>query len=228
MNKKLIFVLVIMVLFALGAVIPAKTQKNGVQSQAELNNRIKKTNPVKYGFVKDLPILGWSITSNRFEDLPEAIRVYLGDVDQTKYTKEYLGKNVGSVVALQMSKTGPDFYIIGKQVFDSKYEIVDVANVINKNSKLIKRLKNAPIILKMLENRNPALVGALKIAPVEMIKLSEIGYAISEQVVIQSPWGEQTKTAGQEGFLVFDESQNQYYMVNQDEDGNPINYVPSK
>ena len=58
-----------------------------------------------------------------------------------------------------------------------------------------------------------------------MIKMSEIGYPIEAEVRIQSPWGEQTKPAVKEAYLVFDEGQNQYYMVNTDDHGNPISYV---
>lgn len=154
--------------------------------------------------------------------------MHLGDVDHTKYTQEYLAENIGSVVALQMNSEDPDFYIIGKSVFDTKYEIVDVENVISKNAKLVGRLGNVPEVLELLEQRDASLVGALKSVPVEMITFSDIGYETVDQVIIQSPWGEQTKPANQEGFLVFDSSENQYYMVNQGEDGNPIGYIPAR
>ena len=207
---------------------PAISQVSGVQSQAELQSRIDVNNPGKSGFVKDRPILGWSIKTDQFDDIPEAIRMHLGDVDQTKYTQEYLAENVGSIVALQMNGEAPDFYIIGKSVFDAKYEVVDVENVISKNAKLVGHLDNVPEVIELLEQRDASLVGALKSVPVEMITFSDIGYETVDQVIIQSPWGEQTKPANQEGFLVFDSSENQYYMVNQGEDGNPIGYIPAR
>ena len=88
---------------------PAIAQASEVQSQAELQSRIDANHPGKTGFVKDCPILGWSIKTNQFEDIPEAIRVHLGEVDQTKYTEEYLAENIGSIVALQMNGDEPDF-----------------------------------------------------------------------------------------------------------------------
>lgn len=207
---------------------PAISQVSDVQSQAELQSRIDVSDPSRPVFVKDRPILGWSIKTDQFDDIPKAIRMLLGDVDQTKYTQEYLAENIGSIVALQMNGEAPDFYIIGKSVFDAKYEVVDVENVISKNRKLVSRLDNVPEVLELLEQRDSSLVGALKSVPVEMITFSDIGYETVDQVIIQSPWGEQTKPANQEGFLVFDSSENQYYMVNQGEDGNPIGYIPAR
>ena len=52
---------------------PAISQVSGVQSQAELQSRIDVNNPGKSGFVKDRPILGWSIKTDQFDDIPEAI-----------------------------------------------------------------------------------------------------------------------------------------------------------
>ena len=198
-----------------------------VRSQEELQQRITERNPVMQGFVKDLPILGWNLSSDQIEDLPKAIRDALGSVDQTGYTSSYLAKNLGSIVALQMTGSGPDFYIIGKEVFDSNYEVVEVQQVISKNAKLMGRLNNVPEVMELIEARDASLVGALKTVPVSMIRFSDIGYGIDEAITIQAPWGEQTKPSGKEGFLVFDISENQYYMVNQGDDGNPLNYIPA-
>ena len=205
----------------------AMSQDATVRTQAELQQRISEGNPVMQAFVKDLPILGWTLSSDQIEDLPKAIRDALGGVDKTGYTSSYLAKNVGSIVALQMTGSGSDFYIIGKDVFDSSYEVVEVEQVIGKNAKLIGRLKNVPEVMELLEARDASLVGALKTVPVNMIRFSDIGYGIEETITIQAPWGEQTKPSGQEGFLVFDTSENQYYMVNQGEDGNPLSYIPA-
>ncbi len=198
-----------------------------VRTQAELRDRIANSNPMMAAFVKDRPILGWKLESDQIEDLPEAIRSALGSVDQTGYTAAYLAENIGSIVALQMTGSGPDFYIIGKETFDSSYQTVAVEQVIEKNQKLIGRLEGVPDVMQMLNSRHPSLVGALKTVPVDMIRFSDIGYGIDETITIQAPWGEQTKPAGKEGFLIFDTSEDQYYMVNQDEDGNPMNYIPA-
>ena len=205
----------------------ALSQDASVRTQAELQQRINEGNPVMQAFVKDLPILGWTLSSDQIEDLPKAIQDELGSVDQTGYTSEYLAKHLGSIVALQMTGSGADFYIIGKDVFDSKYEVVPVEEVISKNAKLMGRLKNVPDVLELLEARDASLVGALKTVPVDMIRFSDIGYGIEESITIQAPWGEQTKPSGQEGFLVFDTTENQYYLVNQGEDGNPLSYIPA-
>jgi len=198
-----------------------------VQDQVELATRVETHQPAKEAYVKDQPILGWTITSNAIEDIPAAIRDHLGSVDQTGYTPEYLAENVGTIVALQMTGDGPDFYIIGKPTFLDKYSLVSIDDVIAKNGKLMGRLANLPEVMALVEARGPAIVGALKTTPVEMIRMSAIGYETADEVVIQAPWGDQTKPAGQDAFLAFDTGENQYYMVNQGEDGNPLSYIPA-
>jgi len=211
-------------LAVVAALGPAEAQ---VQDQAELTARIGASAPAKEAFIKDQPILGWTIASDVFDDIPAAIRDHLGSVDQTGYTAEYLAENAGSIVALQMTGDGPDFYIIGKPTFLEKYSVVGVDDVIAKNAKLMQRLAGLPDVMSLVDARAPSIVGALKSTPVEMVRMSTIGYDMQSEVTILAPWGEQTKPAGQEAFLVFDEGEKQYYMVNQGEDGNPLSYVPS-
>ena len=198
-----------------------------VRTQAELRDRIANSNPTMTAYIKDRPILGWTLDSGQIENLPEAIQSALGSVDKTGYTPEYLAENIGSIVALQMTGSGPDFYIIGKETFDSSYQTVEVEQVIEKNQKLIGRLEGVPEVMELLNSRHPSIVGALKTVPVDMIRFSDIGYGIDETITIQAPWGEQTKPAGKEGFLIFDTSEDQYYMVNQGEDSNPLTYIPA-
>ncbi|WP_108817830.1 hypothetical protein [Pseudovibrio sp. Alg231-02] len=213
--------------FAVSAPLAASAQDD-VQSQAELTARVEKHAPAKELYIKDRPILGWKIIGDTLADLPEAIRGPLGSVDSTSYDDAYIAKNVGSVVALQMSKTGPDFYVIGKETFTSKYEMVGLEDVAAKNTRLVKRLDMVPEVLALFNAKDAGLTGALKTVPVEMVRMSAIGYAPAAEVIIQSPWGTQTKPADQDGFLVFDSGENQYYMVNQGADGNPSSYVPAK
>jgi hypothetical protein len=206
------------------AVVPPVTA-GGVQSQAILTSRVESSKPAREGFVKDQPILGYQIKSTRFEDIPAAIRKHIGATDQTKYTPEYLAQNMGSVIALQMADGKPDFYIIGKETFVSKYQTVDVSQVTSKNAKLLKGLKGVEGVGALIDGNDAGLVGALKTVPVEMIRMSALGYAKGEEVKIQSPWGEQTKPAGQDAYLVWDAGQKQYYMVNTGENGLPLSYV---
>ncbi|MFA5143447.1 MAG: hypothetical protein WC522_04685 [Candidatus Omnitrophota bacterium] len=199
----------------------------GVQSQDTLKMMIAASSPASYGFVKDAPILGYRITSDRFEDLPEQIRSRIGAVDQTKYTPEYLRANMGSIIALQVKDDGTaDFYIVGKDTFDKKYKLVAASEVGTKNKKLFGKVTAIEGMKALVESGNANIVGALKTVPVQMTKMSEIGYATGAEAVIQSPWGEQTKPAGQDAYLVFDEGQDMYYMVNSDTNGLPISYVP--
>lgn len=177
-------------------------------------------------FVKDAPIIGYQIKSTKFEDIPLAIRKHMGSEDQTTYTPEYLAQNKDSIIALQMNGDKPDFYIVGKDTFASKYKTVDLSNVQEKNPKLVTKLKDVEGIGDILQD-NTGIVGALKTVPVKMVRMSAMGYPVDKPATIESPWGLQTKPQGQDAFLVFDSSKNQYYMVNVGSDGNPIGYIPT-
>lgn len=210
------------------AIVPAlKDVYSGqVQTQKIIKRRVKRYGPRSLTFIKDVPILGYEILIDQINDFPDIIRNALGAVDDTGYTDEYLSKNRGSIVALQMKGDSPDFYIIGKETYDSKYSPVDISEVQNKNSKLMKKLFAISGFKNLFQREQDKFRGALKTVQVEMIKMSEIGYCIDKIVTIQSPWGKQTKPSGQDAYLVFDEGKDMYYMVNSDSSGLPINYVP--
>lgn len=200
----------------------------GVQKKDALVNLVAQNSDHHvYKFVKDLPILAYRITSSRFADIPASIRNVLGAVDATKYTEEYLGQNIGSVIALQMNGDKPDFYVIGKDVFQNKYKQVGLDQVAQKNSKLVSKLRGTEAVA-VLDSRDANLIALLKTVPVEMVRMSQLGYPIDKAIVIESPWGEQTKPAGQDAFLTYDSGKNQYYMINVDERGLPIGYVLSR
>jgi len=199
-----------------------------VQDQQMLQARVAEHSPKTEAFIKDRPILGWVLASDQLEDIPTAIRDGLGSVDNTSYDAAYLAKNKGSIIALQMRKDGTDFYIIGKETFDTKYELVPLEDVAEKNSRLIERLAMAPEVNALYQAKADGMVGALKTTPVEMIRISALGYQLEEELTIQAPWGTQTKPENSEAFLVWDSGENQYYMVNAGTDGNPSSYVPAR
>lgn len=208
--------------------MPAIAQADDVQSQTMIAERVSQHSPTAETYIKDRPILGWQLTSDDFDAIPQAIRDNLGSVDGTSYDQAYLAENTGSIIALQFRKDGPDFYIIGKNTFDEAYELVSLDDVALKNTRLIERLDMAPAVKAMFEDQTPGIVGALKTTPVEMLRVSDLGYATNEALTIQAPWGEQTKPEGADAFLVWDSGENQYYMVNADADGLPSSYVPAK
>ena len=178
----------------------------------------------KFTFIKDAPIVGYQINSDRFDDIPAVIRQHLGSVDSTQYTQAFLAQNKGSIIALQMNGDKPDFYIIGKETFLGKYKPVPLSDVGIKNPKLITKLQNVTGMDSLL-NKADGLVGALKTTPVEMVKMSQAGYDIQNQITIESPWGIQVKPNNQDAYLVYDSSMKQYYMVNSSADGKPIGYA---
>lgn len=219
--------LVMLLLFALMMVSAANADVlKEIQTQDQLVSLIKKHSPETLKYVKDRPVVGYVLTVASFDRLPQVIQKYLGGTDSTKYTNEYIKANRASIVALQMNGDKPDFYIIDRNVFVQKYKSVPVAEVAVKNAKLWKALGAHPEVSTLLSDKK--LTGALKVEPTAMIRMSALGYAVKTEVTIQSPWGGQTKPAGQEAFLVFDDTQNQYYMVNIDAKGLPIGYLPAR
>ena len=50
------------------------------------------------------------------------------------------------------------------------------------------------------------LVSVIKNVTVQMIRMSDIGYDIEDEIIIKSSWGQQTKPAGQESYLICAES----------------------
>lgn len=195
----------------------------------ELIRAAEKGQPTKLQFVKDAPLLGYRIKSDRFEDIPEVIQRHMGAVDQTKYApkyRQYLQENMGSIIALQINGDQADFYIIGKQTYLTQYTLVPIIQVATQNATYYQKLQ--ALIPQIIAQPKTGLVGILKTKPVEMIRLSDLGYPVNQEISIESPWGTQTKPANADAFLVWDEGKKQYYMVNAAPDGNPIAYVPAK
>lgn len=220
------------VLFALlfGSAVSGEVSKE-IQTQTQINALIKSFQPQRLKFIKDRPIPGLVLTVSSFSGLPGVVQKYLGQTDATKYTDEYIVVNRGSIVALQMDGDKPDFYIIGIDTYTNKYSPVPLEDVARKNAKLWKALNENSEVKGLFADyaeKKVDLVGALKTQPVAMIKMSDIGYLIQEEILIQSPWGGQTKPAGQDAYLTYDDSKQQFYMVNVDEKGLPIGYIPSK
>lgn len=214
-------------LLALGLVAVRPVGADEVQSQQQISERVAAAKPSERAYVKDQPILGWRLEGATLADLPGFVRENLGSMDATGYDDAYVARNRGSIVALQMTGEGPDFYIIGKSTYDDSYRQVPLDEVEAKNPKLVERLAMLPELLASFREQDSNLVGALKTEPVRMIRTSDIGYDISETVTIAAPWGPQTKPAGQDAFLVHDATKDEYYMINADADGSPIGYVPA-
>ncbi len=191
-----------------------------VVSARDLKDAVTLAEPAAHTFIKDAPTYAFRITSDRFEDIPEAIRSHLGAVDRTTYTAEYLAKNKGSVIAMQMNGDKPDFYIISKETFEKTYNAVPFESVTAKNPKYVLNLRSNVIV-----EPNPDMIGILKTKPVKMVKMSDVGFSLDKEATIESPWGKQTKPAGSDAYLVYDEANKKYYMVNVDKNGEPISYM---
>ena len=185
---------------------------------------VKKSGAASHAFIKDTPVFGFKIPTDAkgLKDIPASIRAHLGAIDKTVYTDQYIRENAGSVIMMQMKSGEPDFYVIGREVFEKQYKVVANAEVAAKNAKYFSQVSP-----HLPEGAEP--VAILKTSKVQMIKMSDAGYPIEREVTIESPWGTQTKPAGVDAHLVWDEGAKKYYMVNVDTTtGLPIGYVPAK
>lgn len=197
-----------------------------VQSQSELKRRVASRAPQVMEYVKEKPLVGWCLPTGKLEDVPEAIRAQLGGADNTTYSSSFLARNKGTIIALQMDAAKPDFYIINKAAYLAHYEKLGADEALRENPALVSWISAQPGLSAAFEAQKHMLQGARKADPVKMMKLSDLGYTVDQSVTIQSPWGEQTKPAGKEGFLAQDVTSAEYYLINQNDAGNPLNYVP--
>ena len=103
---------------------------------------------------------------------------------------------------LQMNGAAPDFYPIPSTAF-ANYRRVDLPVVRAKNPKLIRGLETIEGLADLLNSGDARIIGGLKTKPVAMVKMSDLGYLISEAAEIDAPWGgTQTKPAGQDAYIV--------------------------
>ncbi|MEK6775131.1 MAG: hypothetical protein AABY64_14415 [Bdellovibrionota bacterium] len=199
-----------------------------VVSQSAIVNAVAFSHPTIQSFIKDAPVYFYVIQSARIEDLPKTIYENLGALDKAKYTPEYLASRIqpGNVVALQVSKGALDLYPISKETFNSKYKVVSATNVIEKNKKLHQELVDSNLGNFITAGVN--IIGGLKVEPVKMILMSELGFSIKDCVTIESPYGQQTKPADHDAYLAFHEGRQQYYMINADNNGLPTAYIKAE
>ncbi|MGY3804732.1 hypothetical protein ACWNT8_11750 [Pigmentibacter ruber] len=220
------FILLLNLLSMNSFAITEEQLARGVLSRENIIDQISQFNNYSYHqFIKNMPIYAYKITNNDINNIPEIILKNLGRIDNTTYSTDYFKKNIGSVIALQLRDNEFDFYIIDKEKFNELYIQISIHDVMEKNKKLTNGLINSKIGYFFSDN-NSNLVGILKIEPVNMIKMSEVGFNIKEEITIESPWNEQTKPAGMDAYLVYESDKKSYYMVNTEESGLPIGYMP--
>ena len=72
------------------------------------------------------------------------------------------------------------------------------------------------------------VIGMVRSAPAQMIRLSEIGYSPNTEVVLPGKGAGQRKPAGEDAYLGVGkdkEGKPVYWMINCDKDGLPVNYL---
>jgi len=185
-------------------------------------------------FVKAAPVVMYPLTLESLESLPQSISGRLGTVDAATYAPDMLKTCLGGAVLLQVADGGkPDFYPINS-VDHGRYKEVPLDDVAARNPALYAGLgallgKEGSSLAEV-----PGLIGALKVAPVAMYRFSDLGFPVAQEATIEAPWkGTQTKPAGKDAFLALGgstkpEETKECYMINIDENGLPIAYMPAE
>jgi len=188
----------------------------GVQSQEEIKSRIDMYQPKRVLYIKK-PTLFFMITSYDRKDIPEVIRNHIGEKSRTKYSPEQLRKRIrpGNFVALQFDGLEKDFYLLTRDEFRKQgYQIISA-----------EQFNASEEIQTLLQDSKYQFISGKKKDSVPLIKMSDLGYSIEETIAIESPFGEQTKPSGQEAYLGYGAAPEQWYMVNEDQEGLPADYT---
>lgn len=150
-------------------------------------------------------------------DAAEKVKQLAGAVDKTSYDKAY--QEGGYVVFQWNSKNNePDIYIANPNVVRSKY--VKFTGALPTDAKARSKIPSLVVLQHM--NIDPAKIPFyVKVVPVEMIKVDDVGLAGK---TIHTNWGEQQVQPG--GYLVREDN-GHIYTVAPDAQGLPIGYIKS-
>jgi hypothetical protein len=240
------FAIIIFLFFGLKPVLAQDTSPQ-LTTQSELYLRALTLKPSGDEWVKPEPGLGYRIPKDP-SAIPDFIKDNVGTIDDInrwqpeddKYAnlEDFFKKNAGRIVSLQYANGKPDFYVIGRKVWDEKYQEIPSDEAINGNKKLVSNLSKVSGMEEFLDVRPIDLVGTRKFAPVMLVRMSQLGYSTQREITLPKPeWGanqSQTKPANKDAFIVFEASNGKAYMVNTEPtimpDGTivdrPIAYVP--
>ncbi len=188
-------------------------------SQVELAMKIQEKYPIKYRNIKYKPVVAYVVTSDNYNRIPDFIKYNIGFFDNAAY--------INRAIILQLNDKGePDFYLISKDDLGG-YSTVETECLEEKNPSLYSYLTKEIGIDAYFEDDSDFL-GVIKLSDACFYQASDVGYPINEELVIEAPWGgTQTKPAGEDCFLVPQNKGGKYYMINDNEDGNPIGYIDS-
>ncbi len=192
-----------------------------VWKQEEILKMIQDRRPPVHYFAKQNAIYGYRITEQSIDKLPLLIQEGLGKTDQSEFPDKVLLDNQGSYIALQFTdKEEPDFYVIGKKCAKKCYRLLQ---------KVPPSLElSLPSRFAPLKTEVGNLVCLQKTASIRMVKMSDLGFLIEKEAIIENLYNTQTKPASKDAFLAYSTCYGVYYMVNVDQKNVPINYAPSK
>lgn len=209
-----------------------KLELMGVVKQSSLEGivRNRKFSGASRQFVKVTPTFAIKITESNWDKLPDLLSTLgegIGRLDKTDYP-DGLRPYIGSILNLQLTETGAPDNPVGLNVFKSKYIEATREAITANNGKYENKIKQS-VIGRILNSED--IVSVLKIAPTEMILMSQAGFDIAKAATIQAPWGgTQTKDAGKDAYLAIlrnnDGSIKETYIVQIDEsNGLPQSYI---
>jgi hypothetical protein len=203
----------------------APTNSKMVKSVPQTQLREVLTNPSHKTakFVKNVPIAVYPLDEQSLATMPAQFLAEMGALDKATYGDRdaFLKANIGGAMALQVAHGKLDAYPIPPDQYMANYRTVSFGDVLKKNMKTAEALNRIFGDLSSI----PGVRGALKMVPTEMVLASDVGFKVEDLLTIEAPWGgEQTKDAGKEAYLVVCDAP---YLINLDESGLPVAYIPS-
>ena len=184
-------------------------------SQAEAGKEAKEM------FFKQNPQYALYLHSGNFEDyepiVQEVVFKYVieGMESKEKFL-ESLAANVGSFVILSSKKDSntPDFYIMDK-ADKVKYQGIGIDTMLERRPLETPRVM-ADWIIDGLTNTDEVflnVMGVENVTPKTFYRASALGYPISSEITFQTPWGEVTKNAGDDIWLIVNEVGEPYVVT---------------
>jgi hypothetical protein len=216
---------------------PQETMKSPVEevNQDILRERVEKYKPTVEEFLKR-PYLVWTGMPTEFDGerdltqqglVPGVLR-QSGPVDGTKYPAEELNKKYrgGGMIIQPNEKDGFESYPVKAEGIEMNTKLSSTDDALSLNPELAKVIEENTGLKSLIQDGQ--VIGMVRSAPAQMIKLSQIGFSVDAEVVLPGKGVGQTKPAGEDAYLGIGTDKDGrpvYWLVNCDQDGLPVNYL---
>jgi hypothetical protein len=172
------------------------------------------------GFTEGVDLTGQSA-------VPAALRE-MGPVDGTTYTSDQLNRTYqGGGIIIQPDGRGRlEAYPVSRKDIDRSTRLAP-QDALKLNPKLLELIADYPELNELVHGGQ--VTGMAKSVRTPMIRLADLGYSTDIEVVLPGKGTGQRKPAGKDGYLGIGTNKEgvvYYWIVNCDQNGMPVNYLP--